>query len=209
MAVRADVVFRSADRPLGEPTYRPRSAFQANMLTKTLALLRREGGQLGAARVVVECDGPIRGDGQPAVTKLRSPAIRVFIDSRHGPLRYDVDSYAHWEDNLRAVALALEALRAVDRYGVTTRGEQYAGWKALPPGQVALGSGVNMSRDVALKIVADESGVPVAEDSPAELLALLIRKAKAQAHPDRHGGDRSRWNAVEQAARALDAEEAS
>lgn len=205
----ATLYYREATRPLGEPVWRANSPFGANMLTKTQRLLRREAAQLGADKVVVEVDGPLRADGAPAVTRLRSPAIRVFIDSVHGPLRYDVDTYAHWEDNLRGVALALEALRSVDRYGVTRHGEQYTGWKALPPGQVSLGAGVNMSRDVALKIVADESGVPVAEDAPAELLALLIRKAKSQAHPDRWGGDRSRWDAVEQAARALDIEEAA
>ena len=34
--------------------------------------------------------------------------------------------------NLRAIALALAALRAVERYGVTRRQEQYKGWAELP-----------------------------------------------------------------------------
>jgi len=37
---------------------------------------------------------------------------------------------------VRAIALALEALRKVDRYGVRS-GSQYAGFKALPPGDFA------------------------------------------------------------------------
>ena len=32
--------------------------------------------------------------------------------------------------NLRSIALGLKALRAVDRYGVSRRGEQYAGFRA-------------------------------------------------------------------------------
>lgn len=206
----ADVIFREATRPLGDPLdTRPRSAFQTNMLTKTLHLLRREGDHLGTERVVVEVDGPVRQDGMPAVLKLRSPVIRVFIDSRHGPLRYDVGTYNRWEDNLRGVALALEALRAVDRYGVTAHGEQYAGWKALPPGQVALGSGSNMSEEVARKVIAEELGEELPEHASQMLTEMLVRKAKSQAHPDRHNGDRSRWNAVEEAGRVLLGEEPS
>lgn len=208
MSDRAQVIFREASKPLGEPRdARRRGPFEPNMLTKTMRTLRWEGAQLGAERVVVEVDGPVRQDGYPAVTKLRSPAIRVFIDSRHGPLRYDVDSFVDWEDNLRGLALALEALRKVDRYGVTAHGEQYAGWKALPPGQVSLGAGVNMSRDVALKVLATEAGVDVPADVSPEMLQLVIGKAKGRAHPDRHHGDRSRWDAVEEATRALKLEE--
>jgi hypothetical protein len=49
-------------------------------------------------------------------------------------LRYEVSTYTDWQDNVRGIALGLHALRAVDRYGVTKRGEQYAGWKALSQG---------------------------------------------------------------------------
>jgi len=35
-----------------------------------------------------------------------------------------------WRHNVRSIALGLEALRAVDRYGISRRGEQYAGFRA-------------------------------------------------------------------------------
>lgn len=37
-----------------------------------------------------------------------------------------------WQANIRAIAKTLEHLRDLDRWGVTKRGEQYTGWKALP-----------------------------------------------------------------------------
>ena len=63
----------------------------------------------------------------------------ISFKSRFGPLRYATDAYEQeyyggltsWQANVRAIALALEALRAVDRYGVSKRGEQYTGWKAI------------------------------------------------------------------------------
>lgn len=49
-------------------------------------------------------------------------------------LVFATDAYALWEHNVRAIALTLEALRAVDRYG-TTGGRQYAGFRQLQAGR--------------------------------------------------------------------------
>jgi hypothetical protein len=38
--------------------------------------------------------------------------------------------------NSRSIGLELEALRAIDRYGITKQGEQYVGFKALPSGSL-------------------------------------------------------------------------
>ncbi len=46
--------------------------------------------------------------------------------------RFPCDRFKHWDDNLRAISLTLERMRAVDRYGVTLNKQQYAGFKALP-----------------------------------------------------------------------------
>jgi hypothetical protein len=61
-----------------------------------------------------------------------------------------------WQHNVRAIALGLEALRKVDRYGITRRGEQYAGWKALPAG-IGIGA-THMTSEVATKVIIEESG---------------------------------------------------
>jgi hypothetical protein len=101
-----------------------------------MALLARELRQLGAKNIVVQAavtDADIRLDG-----KLRAnaypehPGVILTFDSKFGPLSYPCDRFTTYQDNLRAIALALEALRKVDRYGVTKRGEQYTGWKAIP-----------------------------------------------------------------------------
>ncbi len=67
--------------------------------------------------------------------------ISFVVFSLHGPLRYATDAHERqyaglgmegWQADVGAIALALTALRAVDRYGVSRRGEQYTGWRALP-----------------------------------------------------------------------------
>jgi hypothetical protein len=85
------------------------------------------------------------------------------------------------EANVRAIALALEALRKVDRYGVTKRGEQYAGWKALPsPNDAILERG--------RQIIREHDGD--------------VRRALAATHPDREGGDEEAFKAVSAAREA-------
>jgi hypothetical protein len=103
----------------------------------TINLLGTEVGYLRATRVIIQIaitEGEIRNDGLPrADCQPSHPGVIVSMETPNGPLRFPCDAFPRWTDNLRAIALALEALRRVNRYGVTRRGEQYTGWKALPP----------------------------------------------------------------------------
>jgi hypothetical protein len=59
---------------------------------------------------------------------------RIVPSAPNGRLVYATDCCDYWQHNVRSIALGLQALRAVDRYGITRRGEQYAGFAALPAG---------------------------------------------------------------------------
>lgn len=182
----------------------------------TLDLLDVELSHLKARDVVFEVDvvdeSQIRLDGMlRANAKVASGAVRLAFDSMHGPLTYATDRYRgayysdppDWQINLRAIALGLEALRKVERYGITKRGEQYAGWKALPGGRAMPPS--HMTTEQAYDVLAELLDLRdiASLDVPD---ATLIRRAKAAAHPDRNGGSRSLWDQVEQAARVLGAD---
>lgn len=113
-----------------------RSQFSASFRT-TIRDLTAELRHLRAKDVVLELDvrdSDIRLDGMPrANARIGVPAVVLSFNSKHGPLRYATGEFDDWQENVRAIALSLHALRAVDRYGVSKRGEQYRGWKALPP----------------------------------------------------------------------------
>lgn len=103
----------------------------------TVKLLRREIEFLGGKNVVLQMavtsrdcrnDGWIRADARPA-----HPGVIIGFASKFGPLSYPCDTYDDWQANIRAIAVSLEALRSVDRHGVTKRGEQYKGFGQLPP----------------------------------------------------------------------------
>lgn len=203
-------------RPLSDRTWlrpdaqRKSSQFDATW-SKTLQLLGREIDLLGGRDVVIEVDvneRHIRLDGMlRADARATSPAVVVAFDTKkHGPMLYRSDRYADrwsnrpgWQENVRAVALTLEALRAVDRYGATETGQQYAGFKALPAGRAMPAS--HMTSDQAVSVIAAAAGVREHEVRPD--LVRIVRRARAFSHPDRNGGDQEAWDQVEQAAAVL------
>lgn len=126
-------------------------------------------------------DSEIRLDGLPRATaKPASPMVIVSFESRHGPLRYMTDVFLDWKANLRAIALGLEALRKVDRYGITKRGEQYRGWAALPAGADEEIS----TPEQAARFISEYSWQTIEADTPAEEIIFAYRRAAKRLHPD-------------------------
>ena len=185
------------------------SPFRASW-SQTVALLHRELVHLGATDILLQLavrDRDIRLDGWVRANASPSdPGVVLTFESRdYGALSYPCDRFTSWQDNVRAIALALEALRKVDRYGVTRRGEQYRGWKALPPGRGTIPVQTPLA---AVNTLAGRAGLTVMAGevlaSPAMGRALYRAAARA-AHPDK-GGSREAWDAVELAWRTLQAE---
>ena len=97
----------------------------------TLVILRRELTHLSAKDVVLELavkpsqirqDGWVRGDAA-----IQDPGVILSFRSDVGPMRYPVDRFTSWQGNVRAIALALEALRKVNRHGVARRADRGLG----------------------------------------------------------------------------------
>ncbi|MGH4011546.1 MAG: hypothetical protein ACRDTH_25840 [Pseudonocardiaceae bacterium] len=196
-ARRARLIFEPLVNWPYPPATRERSPF-ATSWSKTRDALLREADHLGAKVVVVELDCSrrhLRADGElRADARLHSGRIRVSMDTRHGPLRYAVDRYddagLSWQANLRAVALTLEALRAVERYGAVRDGQQYLGFRAIEAGS-AHGFA---SADEALAWVCEQAG---GRHDPRLAYKLAARKL----HPDA-GGSPELWERLD-AARQL------
>jgi hypothetical protein len=206
-----ELVVRPIGPWTGKRTASPEHARFRAGLTDTKKLLRREAQHLGAKRVVVLLDvteRDIKQDGDVrADARLRDNGVAVAMDTKWGPLRYSSDRYWDWRDNLRAIALSLEALRAVDRYGVSTRGEQYTGWAALPAGS----SGGFTSADEAGRWLMAEAYpegwdggdlVDVLESEGA--LDTAYRNAARRLHPD-VGGDPEDFKRLNAARDLIDA----
>jgi len=175
---------------------RQRSNFSATWGT-TLQLLDREVWYLGGKNMRLQVAIPasqFRLDGRPRATaKAEHPGVILTLDSKHGPLSYPCDTFMTWQDNVRAIALALEALRKVDRYGVTKRGEQYRGFLAIEATAAPAGFATT---DEALAFLGEFLGLGLAEMrviSGAPTRAL--RRAQRETHPD-VGGDAATFQRV-------------
>jgi hypothetical protein len=174
----------------------------------TLLLLQRELDLLGARAAVLQLaitENDLRNtDGMPrAGAKPKHPGVVVTFVSKHGPLQYATDEFTSWQDNLRAIALGLEALRKVQRYGITHSGEQYTGFRALEAP-----SGLTID-DAARTLAAFTDDEMKFEDLLTEVGALgkewtraAYRTAAKRRHPD-VGGSHSDWLRLEQAYRLL------
>jgi hypothetical protein len=164
------VTFRPLERPV---TGHQRASQFRGSWSSTVELLAKELRAHGARQAVLEIDmreQDFRIDGLPrANARASSAGVVLSFHATAVPgkpmLRYEVGTYGDWQDNVRAIAKGLEALRAVDRYGVTKRGEQYAGWKQLESG--------GPSGERGRELIRQHGG---------------LKEALMATHPD-HGGD--------------------
>jgi hypothetical protein len=145
----------------------------------TLKTLDRELNHLRARDILVqgyfELDD-IRLDGWPRSTaRPRGPGVILTFETPNGTLSFPCDTYTRWEDNFRAIALALDALRRVERYGVTRRNEQYKGWAKLPPAPA------KMSADDAMTFLGLHSEVRPINGATFN---DVYRSAARKLHPD-------------------------
>lgn len=178
---------------------RQASKFSAR-LSDTLQVLTREiyhlvdtlEQQRSAELLIAIPASKFRLDGRPyADAKAGHPGVIFSIDSRHGHLSYPCDTFTTWQDNLRAIALALEALRKVDRYGVTKRGEQYRGFLELEATAAPAGfTSVDQAWEWLLKLNGGDATVRDRESARA-----VLRAAQRRAHPDQ-GGDAATFQRV-------------
>ncbi|MGE3449740.1 MAG: hypothetical protein AB7H92_19395 [Microbacteriaceae bacterium] len=190
----------------GEQTRGRASAPFRSTWASTIDLLTRELGMLGARTPVLQVaisESDFRLDGYPRANAYAShPGVILSFDTFRGALSFPCDRFDDWQDNVRAIALAMEALRKVDRYGITRRGEQYTGWRAIGSGSAVAMPGA-MSTDEAWLIIGSFGDRPISEQRANGDPRAQVRKARGFAHPDRHDGDRHLWDQVEQAARVL------
>ena len=176
-----NVTFRPLPRwPYPEQAHRP-ALFKAGY-QDTLNRLEYEIDQVGGSEVIIGLvtdAASIRLDGRPrADMRTHHAGVELSFevpDGRRLVFHTDVHSgYTNsWQDNLRAIALGLEALRAVSRYGITTGiGEQYAGFLQLTGGP---------NPEAGRQLVEEAGG---------------IRQALLKHHPDQ-GGDPRRFADVQ------------
>lgn len=105
-------------------------------LTVADAISRLQGeiDRLGARYPVVSSNLEPRLDGLPrsGQSEPRDPGVALYFDLNGKPHCMPCDTYDRVADNIAAIAKHIEATRAIDRFGVATVSEMFAGFAALP-----------------------------------------------------------------------------
>lgn len=184
---------------------------------QTRELLWREITLLDAQQCVVQLDAKssqITRDGQlKSGSKIEHPGVIVTVETpKYGPLVYSTDRFLGtydrpaWQHNLRAIALGLEALRKIERYGIAERGQQYAGYREL-------GSGIPLGQEAAPSMTAEQAAaymittagmaidIATVLDDP-DVADLAYKLAAKQSHPD-VGGDPETFRKLGEARRIV------
>jgi len=177
------------------------SQFKASW-NRTLEQLEYELMQLAATGIVLQAGfhaRQLRRDGWPYgdATPTHPAVILSFRDSENRALSFPCDRYTEYTDNVRAIALSLEALRAVDRFGVTKRSEQYAGFKAIEAPKAWT------VEDAAQFIAIKAGSASGAVISDAGHYRSAYRVAASSLHPDK-GGNPHEWKLLGDAKELLD-----
>jgi hypothetical protein len=125
-------------QPRTPPNHRSASRFKAQFgqaRDELLAELQR----LGARKVIISTDVPLRRDGLPyADGDPRDPGVAVYFERKGRPYVIACDTYDRLRFNTRAIGATVEALRTIERHGSSTMLEQaFTGFAALPPAREA------------------------------------------------------------------------
>lgn len=142
-----------------------------------------------ASHIVITSDLPTRADGLPyANARCSDPGIAVWWVERGREQVIACDRWKNVDQNLRAIDMSLNALRALDRWGASEMVDRaFAGFAALPPGSGdEYVNGTAPTRRPWREVL----GGVWPELEAIELLVLAKarhRKAIATAHPDAGG----------------------
>lgn len=162
-------------------------------LDRELRHLGRYGRNATSVLQIAMREQDFRLDGMPrANAKPEHPGVILAVESTKGSLSFPCDKFTRWQDNLRAVALGLEGLRRLDRYGITPGDQQYTGWRQIEATSAAPSAA---GAEQALRLFGGRQ-------AEGESLRDVYRRAIKATHPDR-GGSREDFDRVQAAGRVL------
>lgn len=113
----------------------PRSLTVADALKRVSAELSR----LGATREILSTNVVLRIDGFPRSGQPEpdDPGAAVYFHLKNQPRCLACDRWNRVADNIAAIAQHIDALRRIDRYGVGTMEQAFAGYAQLPANTAA------------------------------------------------------------------------
>jgi len=174
--------------PLTWPDGWPRSTAIQNSKFKTATdkarkKLLEEISRMGGSAPVISSNVPLRADGQ--LRADREPvdaAVAVYFQRDGKGMVFACDRYDYVRDNLHALALTIEALRGIERWGASEMMERaFSGFKQLNA------ENEGMSWWGTLQVDANATAAEI---------DVAYKKLAKFAHPDMPGGSEAAMGAL-------------
>ena len=175
--------------PAGYPkTARPSDKFRfyPSSVYAEIKGLKEELGRMSARGVVVSTNIPTKNDGNPysTYTKPSDTGVAVYFTVDNKAMALCCDKWNTVEANLKALSMSVDALRGLDRWGVSDIMDRaFMGFKALPEKAASF----PWWEVLGLTRTCTKSEIEKA-----------YKKAAKMNHPD-NGGDPVKWNALQEA----------
>jgi hypothetical protein len=143
--------------------------------------LSDELDRLGGSYVTLSTNIELRLDGQPrsGASEPTDPGAAVYFRLSGKDIALACDKWNRVADNIAALAKHIEAMRGMDRWGVGTAQQAFAGYEALP------------APDPWWQVL----GLAHQNVTRADII-IAYRKASQAAHPDRPGGSHDKQAAL-------------
>jgi hypothetical protein len=170
------------------------SRFKGATIAGEIEIIRRAVALIGGKNLVISSNVPLKANGAPYSEEPgrgvdAGVAVYWAMPNDTGtlvPHAMPCDRWRTVADNLHAVALSLEAMRGLDRWGAVTVSQAFAGFAALPPG-----SSETPARDWREVLGAPPWGgawpADLGDEDTLGLARNRYRRAMAAVHPDRGG----------------------
>ena len=184
--------------PIGWPrtTKRERSNYSdARSIAEARDELARQLRLMGATRVIVSSNVPLRGDGvmrSIAGAQPQDTGVAVYFTRKSQGMVLACDKFTTVQDNLWSISQTVDALRRIARGGVSEMLRRaFTGFQALSAPDGAPSTLESAYALLGCSEVASESDV-----------AAAYRQARRAAHPDA-GGSHERFILVQEAYAAI------
>lgn len=144
------------------------------------------------ASVQITTDIPLRQDGHPAAGR-REPddqGVVLYFTLDGTAYALPCDRWATMGENLAAIAAQLDAMRGIERWGVGTTKDHFAGFAALPP------AGESSAAKPKWFAVL---GFAVGDKVNEQKIKAAFRERTKTVHPDVATGDHEEFIALQQA----------
>jgi hypothetical protein len=133
--IRGRAAFSTKYTPVGGSYARSRY----KTLAEAMNALERELDRLigSSASTVLSTNLSLRLDGAPRSGQAQplDPGAALYFTRNKQRICMPCDRWDRVEDNVYAIAKHIEAMRGMDRWGVGTTEQAFAGYKALSPGE--------------------------------------------------------------------------